>query len=145
MSNATAPKALAGATPRTIHAGAITVAARYTCSACHSATDVISMVKIPNGAVIDDVVLCHSGDAGSAPAIAVIQVGDSVSAARYASASWSATLVLRATAGLGHRVSLSDDASVMYQTINLTMTAGVISVSHVLELIVSYHMDDSVL
>lgn len=142
MANANSPQAASTYSPKRVHAGANIVRARYVCAASHSATDVIQMVKIPNGAIVDEVVLFHSGDVGSDAGVVNVTVGDADDPNRYASFSAALATVQRATTGLGHQVSLSDDASVMYQTIDITfVSGGPITASHVVEMYVIYHVD----
>lgn len=144
MANANADKAGSGVSPRGIHAGANVVRAKYVAAAgvSHSATDVISMVKIPNDAIIDAVVLAPLVGEGSTPAAITVQVGDGGDPNRYISDSFSAAVILRATTGLGYKYEFSDDAGDMYDTIDVTLDAGAISASQGFYLIVTYHNDE---
>ena len=142
MANATADKATSGAQPRAVHAGAMCVRGRYIAAASHSATDVIQMVKVPDKAIIDEIVVAAPHLVGSAPAVLVIQVGDGADPNRYLSVSWSATLISRAISGLGYKYEISDDAAVHYDTIDITIDAGVLSVSQGIDMIVTYHVDE---
>ncbi len=144
MADNTASYAQSGVQPKTVHAGANVVRARYTADQSHSATDVIQMVKIPRDAIIDDVVLCPAVGVGSQPAALTVQVGDGGDPNRYLSASFSSTALLRATSGLGYKYDISDDAAVAYDTIDVTVDAGALTVSHAFDLIVTYHMDEAV-
>lgn len=147
MANATADKAGSGAQPRTLHEGQNVVRAKYVADAgiSHSATDVIQCVKVPRGAIIDEVVLLPLVGEGSTPAAVTVQVGDGVDPNRYISASFSATVILRATTGLGYKYDeshISDAAGDMWDTIDLTLDAGAISASQGFYLTVKYHLDD---
>jgi hypothetical protein len=145
MADATGDKAAAGIQPRGIHAGANVVRAKYVAEASHSATDVIQMVKLPNRAIVDDIVLAPLGGGtgeGSSPAVLVVSVGDGVDPNRYYSGSWSSTLVARANmAGIGYQISISDAAAVQFDTVDVTINAGVLSVSQGFYLTVFYHND----
>lgn len=142
MPNATADKATTGAQPRGIHAGANVVRAKYIGAAgvSHSATDVIQMLKIPQGAIIDDVVLLPLVGEGSTPALTVT-VGDGDDPNRYITGTLS-TVAVRAVSGLGYKYEFSDDAANLYDTIDVTLTAGAVSASQGFYLTVTYHVDD---
>jgi len=145
MSNATADKAASGVQPRRDHAGRNVVRAIYKATASHSATDVIQGVKVPNRAVIDEVTLVPidaTNVGGSTPAALTITIGDGVDPSRYFSGSYSATVVVRATGGLGYQYSISDDAAVMYDTIDVTITAGALTASQGFVMIVAYHNEE---
>lgn len=118
------------------------VRARYIAAASHSATDVIQMMKIPDKAIIDEIVVGPPVGTASSPAVLVIQVGDGADPNRYMSVSWSATLIVRATTGLGFKYEISDDAAVHHDTIDITIDAGVLSVSQGIDMIVTYHVDE---
>lgn len=142
MANGTSDKCAAGVQPKTLHAGACVVRARYTASASHSPTDVIQMVKVPHGAIIDEVQIHAPSGVASAPAALTISVGDGGDPNRYFSGSYSTTAVIRATSGLGYEYSLSDDAVVQYDTIDITIDAGALTASQAVEMIVTYHLDE---
>jgi hypothetical protein len=103
------------------------------------------MVKLPNRAIVDDIVLAPLGGGtgeGSSPAVLVVSVGDGVDPNRYYSGSWSSTLVARANmAGIGYQISISDAAAVQFDTVDVTINAGVLSVSQGFYLTVFYHND----
>ena len=142
MANATATKAASGVQPKRLHAGTQTIRARYIAEASHSATDVIQLVKVPDGAIIDDVVVTPIIGTASAPATTcVFTIGDGDDPNRYLSASYDG-VVLRATLGLGYKYDLSDDAADLFDTIDLTITAGTITASQGLDVLVTYHVDD---
>ena len=147
MANATADKATSGAQPRSVHVGQNVVRAKYVAGAgiSHSATDVIQCVKVPRGAIIDEITLAPLSGEGSTPAAVTVQVGDGNDPNRYLSASFSAAVILRATSGLGYKYdvsAISDAAAVLYDTIDVTLDAGAISASQGFYLIAKYHVDD---
>lgn len=148
MPDGTADKAKAGVQPRAIHAGMNVVRAKFTAEASSSATDVIQCVKVPNGAIIDEVIFSgvSAGDTGSSPAILNITIGDGDDPNRYASASFTLATdnPLRANLGLGHKYEFSDDAAVQFDTIDVTIgtSANPISASQAFYLTVMYHVDD---
>lgn len=147
MANSTAPSAKTGVQPKALHEGVQSVRSVYSASHSHSPTDVIQMVKVPNGAIIDEIILSSVPGSGSAPAVVVFQVGDGDDPNRFASltfgsgASAGAGLVARANLGLGYEYSFSDAEIPQYDTIDLTVDAGVLSAGHVIQLTVLYHVD----
>lgn len=107
--------------PRDIHAGLQTAYGYYTAGGVTlSAGDVIQMVKVPNGAVI-----VHRAISGVAGAAAVgLNIGDGGDGDRYGHVTLSATAhyhIGNAAAGHGYQYSLSDDATVRYDTVDLTI------------------------
>ncbi len=144
MADATADKAASGVQPRAIHAGSNVIRAKYLANHSHSATDVIQMLKVPNGAIIDSVVLSGAVAENSAPAIVNLTIGDGGDPNRYASASFTMATdnPLYANLGLGYKYEFSDDAAVQYDTIDLTIVSGVISAGQAVYLTVGYHIDD---
>lgn len=123
--------------PRMIHAGTNVARAVFTGNALTvSAGDVIQMVKIPrNAAIVELLVGGHSPNSGLG-----ITVGDGSLSNRFVTAvSLSSTsLIFRMNnpAGLGYVVSLSDDATTEYDTIDITIqdtTSATASCSIVLE------------
>lgn len=126
--------------PRLIHAGVNVVNAVFVAGgATVSAGDVIQMVKVPHGARIVDVMVGgNSVNTGLG-----ISVGDGSLSNRFiTTVSLSSTsLIFRMNnpAGMGHAVSLSDDATVQYDTIDITVqdTASA-SVTASIELTVWY-------
>lgn len=148
MANANADKAESGVFPRSVHAGAVAVRAKYVAAAgiSHSATDVIQCVKIPRDAIIDEVIISPLVGEGSTPAVVVVQVGDGADPNRYISSSWSAAAgPLRAQTGLGYKYDsshISDAAGDLWDTIDVTLDAGAISASQGFYLTVVYHNDE---
>jgi len=145
MANAKADKAGAGASPRGVHAGAVSVRAKYVANHSHSATDVIQCVKIPRDAIIDDVKLLPLVGEGSVPDTLTVSVGDGADPNRYISTTFSATVILSAATGLGYKYDsahISDAAGDMWDTIDVTLDAGVLSVSQGFYLTVIYHNDE---
>ena len=145
MADATADKATSGAQPRGLHEGAITVRAKYIADHSHSATDVIQCVKIPRDAIIDEIALLPPVGEASAPAGVEFLIGDGSDPNRYWSGSFSSTTTVRATSGLGFKYDssvISDAAAVLYDTIDVTVNAGVLTASQGLYLTVTYHNDE---
>lgn len=142
MSNGTSDKAGAGVQPKALHSGANVVRARYTASASHSPTDVIQMVKVPHGAIIDEVQVHAPSGVASAPAALTVSIGDGNDPNRYFSGSYSTTAIIRATSGLGYEYSMSDDATVQFDTIDITIDAGALTAGQAVEMIVTYHLDE---
>lgn len=142
MANAKADKAADGVQPREIEAGANVVRASYIAAESHSATDVIQCIKIPSGAIIDEVALA-APISGSAPAIVVLSLGDGDDPNRFGTFTVStAQVVARAQYGIGYQYSLSDAADPFYDTIDATVDSNVLTVSQGFALTVTYHCDD---
>ena len=142
MATVTSTQVAANAGPRVVHAGSIPAFGIYNANgATISAGDVIQMVQVPNGAVIDEVIV-----GGLIPITALtFTVGDGGSSARFISTSTlSATAVIvrmNAGAGLGYQYSLSSDATTRYDTIDITIgTASSVTVTCSIALTVFYHM-----
>lgn len=107
--------------PRLEHAGGTWVLARYTSTASLSAGDVIQMIPIQHGMTIIDWILWTDTTDGSA----TFGIGDGSSTARFGSATASTVATaLRATGtGLPYKVSVSDDALLRYDTLDLYINA----------------------
>jgi hypothetical protein len=101
------------------------------------------MVKVPRDAIIDEVVLSAPVGVGSQAAAVTLQVGDGGDPNRYISGSYSATSIHRAATGLGYQYTISDDAAVQFDTIDLTVDAGTLTAGHTVQLIVTYHLDNA--
>lgn len=108
----------------------------YVTTATLSAGDVIVMsnLKIPTGATIYEMKLIGDSPDGSS----IFQIGTGGSAALFGSATISATTAVKElSAGLPHKVSVSDDATTRYVTLQLTQdgaqTSGTASFSLTLE------------
>ena len=146
MATKTADKAKAGAQPRFVHAGTVSVKGKYVFSddaEALSAGDVIQMVKVPHGAIIDNIVF-RMGTVGDHKV--VVRCGDGGSASRYyGSASLSMTLdhTITMTDGHGYQYNLSDDATDQYDTIDLTIgTVTSSSVTGTITMVATYHCDE---
>lgn len=146
MANATARTALSGVQPKAVHAGVNAVKFSYVASASHSGTDVITLGKLPRGAIVDEVILLDTLPAGAAslPSVLNIELGDAGLVDRYLSVSLNTVVLTRATGGVGYLVSVSDAADVLYQTVRATCGAThVQSASQGFEILVMYHMDQT--
>jgi len=142
MADYTADKAASGVQPRGIHAGGNTVRARFAPTATASAGDVLQCVKVPHGAIIDDVTFVSGPSLAAAITIAI---GDGGSTGRYLGSTSASTTVgvIRASVGLGHQYSISADAYPQSDTIDVLLGTGqIVPATHAFDLIVSYHIDD---
>ena len=141
MATLKADKAQDGAQPRTIHAGANSVKFMYSVTASLSAGDVIQAIKVPHGAIIDDiVVVLNSGSC-------TMVVGDGDDDNRYIT---SATLTLAAMArlnagsGVGYQYNLSDDAADQFDTIDITIgTVASGTATGNVSGVITYHCDEA--
>ena len=126
MSTVTSTASQSGVQPRSIHAGAIHVVAHYVLSG--ETADTIQMVKVPDNAVIHDIVfyLPATSQAGSGKINYCVGDGDSVN--RFistATASDTAVIARIDTAGgVGYTYSFSDNASPKADTIDVTFLSG---------------------
>lgn len=147
MATKLADKAKAGAQPRQVHAGGVTVKAKYVLSddaEALSAGDVIQMVKVPHGAVIDDMTV-FMGSVGDHKV--VVTIGDGGSATRFfGSASLSLTIgaAITMSDGFGYQYDISDDAANQYDTIDITIgTVTSSTVTGTITMILQYHCDEA--
>lgn len=147
MATKYADKAKTGAQARQVHAGAITVKAKYVFSDDAedlSAGDVIQMVKVPHGAIIDDMTV-FMGTVGDHKA--VVTIGDGGSATRFfGSASLSLTVgtAITMSDGFGYQYNLSDDAVPQWDTIDITIgTVTSSTATGTIVMILSYHCDEA--
>lgn len=128
--------------PRAVHAGlqATWSGIFNNTSATLSASDVIQMCVVPTGAIILDIRV--SGKAGVTAN--VFKVGDGGDDDRFGTITLSATSqFLRTNANTGHayQYSLSDDAAVQYETIDLTLlTASSVTLTASIVMTVEYWM-----
>ncbi len=135
-------KATDGAQPTYLHAGSITVKSTFTWTATAAASDVVEMVKVPRGAIIDEIVVYDTGGDHA-------NIGDGDSVARFFASSSALTTrhVLTNTegvqAGIGYEYDISDAAPVAYDTIDLVLAVAGSTVGDVTTMIVSYHCDQS--
>ena len=121
MTTLNTPQSVASANPRQIHAGAVTRKFTYSVSASLSVGDVLELVKVPHGAIIEDVCIVRTG-AGQFTGT----IGDGGDADRFRT---SATLVdgtviqgINNSEGVGYQYDISDDAAVQFDTVDLTVT-----------------------
>lgn len=114
-----------GLTARNVYAGAQYSFGVYNANGnTLSVSDVIQMVAVPVGAVIIDLQV-----SGLVPGVTatVLKVGDGLSDARFGTVTLSATAqFLRTNTALGHgyQITLSDDAAVRYDTIDLVVNSS---------------------
>ncbi len=133
--------------PRLVHAGTITVKNTYSLTASLSAGDVLQLVKIPHGAIIEDIVFVNT-----VPGDYHVTIGDGGDADRFFT---SATMTadagvlymqdyLNAAEGVGYQYNLSDDAAVQYDTIDMTVgTVTTGTAAGAITLLVRYHCDEA--
>ncbi len=140
MATYEADKAKSGVQPREIETGANVVRASYISEVTHAAADIIQCVKVPSGAIIDSVVYA-APISGSAPAQMMCQIGDGDDPNRFGSSTLS-SVAFTGNLALGYQYSLSDAADPFYDTIDVTIDAGALTVSQGFVLIVTYHCDD---
>jgi len=133
-----------------VHAGAVQSLAKFnlaeTLSAGGvSAGDVIQMVKIPHGAIIEDLKCIMTGTGNDTKT--VIRIGDGGSAARYfgsASASFTVGHTVVLSDNWGYQYNLSDDAADQYDTIDITIgTIVSATATGTITMIFSYHCDEA--
>ncbi len=134
MATYTHPRASAGASVKSVHAGVNSETAEYSFSNTMSSGDIVNMFKMPPGAVVVDVVTRYTAIAGQ---VCQFGVGDSSVTERY-QASISATGVTRATAGVPFSYSTSDTIRVYVTGTGSLCTGGTIRVT------VYYKMDDPI-
>ena len=136
-------KAKAGVQPRLVHTGSQSVKFVYSVTASLSAGDVIQTVKVPHGAIMEDVKLVRTG-AGQF----TCNIGDGGLPNRFR---LSATLVantiisgISVAGGLAYQYDLSDDAAPQYDTIDLLVTTVTTAIAGgVITGIIRYHCDEA--
>jgi hypothetical protein len=143
-------KAKAGAQARFVHAGSIDVLTKFdlaeTLSAggC-SAGDVIQMVKVPHGAIIDDLKVIMTGSGNDTKM--EITIGDGGSATRFlgsASTSFTVGHTLVLTDNWGYQYNVSDDAADQYDTIDITIgTIVSATATGTITMLVTYSCDEA--
>jgi len=130
-----ADKAAAGVQPRTGE-GLISVTSKYTLTAALVEGDVIQMLKVPNGAVMQNVIVsCDDLDTDDTPA-AVLEVGDGGDTDRYITGSTIAQgggiASLAQHVGHGYQYTAEDTldvkvttapATAAYENLTITVTA----------------------
>jgi len=124
-------------TPKSVHAGVNAVFATYTTTSSLTAASVVQMLKIPDGARV-------VGGFATSPADAFkLSVGDGDNPDRYlVTAQSSAALETHqfaANGGLGYKFSVSDDAIVKFDTVDILV--GSAACTGVLGLCIQYYMD----
>lgn len=129
------------ATPRAVHAGVNAVRTTYTQNgATLSASDIILVAKIPNGALVLDGYM--SGTSGAAATILKLGIQSGTETQFIATGTLSATAQLQRFIGgaLPFKVSLSDDANPQYTWVYATMNSGSATVTGSIQFVVSYLM-----
>jgi hypothetical protein len=133
---------------KTVHAGVNQVVCRLSLSATFSAGDVYYFGRLPDGAVVTEIVYLP-GPAASDVAVAAFGVNaNSLSTeALLVSDTYSQGIVTSGIVNaLGHRgaalYSLSDERIVRYIDVTFRPTAGV-SVGHQADLVITYNLDDA--
>lgn len=123
------------AQPIQFHAGTTTVRKIYNTGGTLTASDVLLGVKVPSGCRITDCYLSGVVDNDAT----ILKLGVNGGAEFIASETFSATnLLFRATAGLPHLVSLSDNANPAFQYVTVTVNdGGTDTASASLELVVT--------
>lgn len=123
--------------PKYLETGAIARTVVFNAnSTLFSTGDIVQMMPIPKGAMIDDLNVVLTYNATSATL--AVTVGDGNSAARYLGSTSAVTVVRTATAGgIGYSYSTDDTIDVVIGT------AASASSSAVIRLSVLYHMDNS--
>jgi hypothetical protein len=121
--------------PKAVHAGLNTVYAKALVTV--TAGSIVQMLKIPDGAVIVD------GWAQSPADAFKLSVGDGGDPDRFISTAQSSAAVelhrFDEPLGMGYKYSVSDDAIVKYDTIDILV--GSASCTGTLELCVTYYMN----
>jgi len=120
--------------PKMDYEGVNARSVQYTWGVAESAGDVLLMFPVPKGALILDGYVEVTGHTGGNGTFAV---GDSTTAARFGSLSYSVSGVLRFTQGLGYSYS----ADTILQITPATVTTG--TATGVVRLCVTYSMDNS--
>lgn len=131
--------AVDGAQAKYLHEGTITVKSTFTWTATASVGDVLQMVKVPYGAIIDDIVVYSTGGDHA-------DIGDGGSANRFKDSSSALTTMhsLRVEGvgtAVGYQYSASDAVTPRYDTIDLTILVADSSVGDVTTAVVTYHCD----
>jgi len=130
-----------------IHAGTVSVRSKYDlANGALSAGDVLQMVKIPHGAIIDDLEVRMT--TATNDTLAVVTVGDSALATRFwgsASLSWSIGLTISMDDDqMGYQYNLSDDAAQQYEIISITVgTVTSATATGTITMMCTYHCDEA--
>lgn len=141
MATYKATAAADGASAKYLHEGTVSVKSTYTWTATASVGDVVQMVKVPYGAIIDDIVVYATGGDHA-------DIGDGGSVNRFKdSASALTTMHSLRIHGVGttvgYQYSASSAVSPRYDTIDLTILVADSSPTDVTTMVVSYHCDQS--
>ena len=133
MSTVTSTLVAAGV-PKSLHAGAQSVFAQYVTTASLTAASVIQMIPVPSGARLVD------GWVKSPGTGYLVSVGDGGDVDRYVqSKSGSALQRFEVAAGMGYQYSVSDDAIVRWDTIDILI--GSAAATGTFQMCVTYAMD----
>lgn len=133
---------------KTVHAGVNQVVCRLSLSATFSAGDVYYFGRLPDGAVVTEVVyLPGAAAAGAAVGSFGVNANSLSTEAFLTSATYSQAVVTSGVvSSLGHRgqgqYSLSDERIVRYIDVTFRPAAAV-SVGHQADLVITYNLDDA--
>lgn len=150
MATFTCSTALAGVQPKQIHAGAQATTFVHAATTSAAAGDVVLCCKIPNRAMVLDcaIRIGHKADTQATANIFLAKVGDGSASAiasmgtQVLSATGGAQMFRPSTAFTPTRISLSDDASVQYAMLKVSVQAGTTTTSFSLGGYVLYTMAD---
>jgi len=149
MATLTATPADTGSQPRAIHAGANVARGVYSLSADIANGDVLQMVKVPNGAVIDDVVIARTSETGLVVGWVCGDGDDTDRFIRSAITSLTADAGgalsrLDSPVGLGYRYNFSDAVVQPEDTVDIVISSvsGGGSLGHI-TCEVTFHLDEA--
>lgn len=146
MATLTASLAASTRPPKRLHAGANLVTAKYV-TAGNEGGDEIHMLRVPDGAVIHDMVLSYPNNLGAGGSSVSPSVGDQNDPARFistATTTAAATLTrLDVPGGAGYKYDFSDDVSEVNRLDRVLVNmGGTTSSSVTITLSVLYSVDD---
>lgn len=146
MATLTASLAASTRYPKRVHVGSNQVTVNYVFDATATDGDSVLMMKVPNGAVIHDMVLSYGSNLDAGGNGVSITVGDQNNAARFISSSTTsgaARIARIDTAdGVGYKYDFSDDVSERDRNDKLVLDiSGSISTSVTVTLSVLYSVD----
>lgn len=135
----TTPTKVSRSQPKGTHEGVNCAIVDISATATLSAADILEVVKVPTGARISHISVTPNSAVGTA----AISIGDGVDPDRFlTSSNLTAETTLYADSGIGYKYDLSDDASVLYDTIDVTVISGSITVGGALRVAVFYTVDE---
>jgi hypothetical protein len=137
MATHTSTAAASGRVPRAIHAGVNSVSVVHTVSGSLSAGDIIQLAKIPNGATVIDVIMRTA----ITPAQVVLSVGDGNDTGRFMASLTYTSNVYRAGQGIPYKYSISDDAAIQWDTVDVRVQTASGSGNSTFAATILYTMD----